>query len=63
MAKPRASSKRVNGFQSRVSHKIEENMRELNAGTLHSGSKSGPLVKNRKQAIAISYSQARKGMG
>lgn len=45
-----------------VSRKIRINTRELNAGTLHSGSKKGPLVTNRKQAIAISYSQARRGI-
>ena len=38
-------------------HKV---MREFKAGTLHSGSKKGPIVKNRKQAIAIALSEARK---
>lgn len=28
-------------------------MKEFAAGTLHSGSKTGPVVKSRKQAIAI----------
>jgi hypothetical protein len=28
-------------------------------GALHSGSKSGPVVKNRKQAIAIMFSEKR----
>ncbi len=32
-------------------------------GTLHSGSKSGPKVKNRKQAIAIMLSEKRKAAG
>jgi hypothetical protein len=32
-------------------------MHEFKHGTLHSGSKSGPLVKNRKQAIAIMLSE------
>ena len=61
MPKPRASHKRLGSLQSAVSRKVEINMREMKAGTLHSGSKHGPLVKSRKQAIAISYSQARKG--
>lgn len=32
-------------------------MHEFKTGTLHSG-KGGPVVKNRKQAIAISMSEA-----
>lgn len=30
------------------------------AGKLHSGSKTGPVVKNRKQAIAIKISEENK---
>lgn len=33
---------------------------EMKKGQLHSGSKKGPKVKNRKQAIAIGLSMARK---
>jgi hypothetical protein len=36
-------------------------MHEYKHGTLHSGSKSGPKVKNRKQAIAIMMSEKRRG--
>ena len=35
-------------------------MREYKKGELHSGSKKGPEVKNRKQAVAIALSEARK---
>jgi hypothetical protein len=35
-------------------------MHEFKRGKLRSGSKSGPRVKNRKQAIAIGLSEARK---
>lgn len=35
-------------------------MHEFKRGNLHSGSKSGPTVKNRKQAVAIGLSEARK---
>lgn len=35
-------------------------MREFSKGKLHSGSKKGPIVKNRKQAIAIALSEARR---
>jgi hypothetical protein len=40
--------------------KIAKVYREFKAGELHSGSKSGPMVKNRKQAIAIAMSEAGK---
>lgn len=40
--------------------KMEKVMSEYSAGELHSGSKKGPVVKNRKQAIAIGLSEARK---
>jgi hypothetical protein len=33
-------------------------MREFKSGTLHSG-KKGPVVKNKKQAVAIALSQAK----
>ena len=42
---------------------IAETMREFKRGKLHSGSKKGPKVKSRKQAIAIGLSEERgKGM-
>lgn len=40
--------------------KIHKTMKEFKNKTLHSGSKKGPLVKSRAQAIAISLNQARK---
>lgn len=33
-------------------------MREYSAGKLHSGSKGGPKVTSRKQAVAIAMSEA-----
>lgn len=42
-----------------ASHKVHEVMREFQKGTLHSGMK-GPVVTDRKQAIAIALSEARK---
>jgi hypothetical protein len=38
--------------------KVEKVMREYKAGKLHSGSKKGPEVKSKKQAIAIALSEA-----
>jgi len=43
------------------SAKVGKVMGEFKEGKLHSGSKSGPVVKSRKQAIAIGLSEARKG--
>lgn len=40
--------------------KISKVMKEFKKGKLHSGSKKGPIVKNRNQAIAISLSEAQK---
>lgn len=39
-------------------NKVKAVMSEYKRGTLHSG--SGGIVKNRKQAIAIGYSEARR---
>jgi hypothetical protein len=40
--------------------KIEKVLHEYKEGSLHSGSKKGPRVTSRKQAIAIALSEARK---
>jgi hypothetical protein len=37
--------------------KVAKVMRELKGGTLHSG-KKGPVVKSKKQAVAIALSEA-----
>lgn len=39
--------------------KVAKVLREYKAGKLHSGSKKGPKVKSRKQAIAIAMSEAK----
>ena len=41
--------------------KVKKVMKEFDEGKLHSGSKKGPIVTNPKQAVAIGYSEARKG--
>lgn len=38
--------------------KVGKVMREYSAGKLHSGSKGGPKVTSRKQAVAIAMSEA-----
>jgi Family of unknown function (DUF6496) len=44
----------------RGSRKVEKVMHEFKHKSLHSGSKSGPKVKSRKQAVAIALSEQRK---
>lgn len=41
-------------------YKVKKTMEEFKAGSLHSGSKTGPKVTSRKQAIAIGLSEQRK---
>ena len=40
--------------------KISKVIKEYGAGKLHSGSKKGPVVKSKQQAIAIALSEAGK---
>jgi hypothetical protein len=44
----------------KVKTKEAKVMGEFKRGTLRSGSKKGPVVKGRKQAIAIALSEAKK---
>lgn len=56
MPKPRlGSGERLN--------KIARAMHEFKHGELHSGSKHGPVVRSRKQAIAIGMSEQRRAKG
>lgn len=41
--------------------KMSKVMGEFKHGELHSGSKKGPMVTNPKQAVAIAYSEAKRG--
>ena len=40
--------------------KVQKVMGEFKRGTLHSGSKKGPQVSSRKQAVAIALSEQRR---
>ena len=51
--------KAAKGKMTKSQKKIKKVMGEFKSGTLHSG-KSGPVVKNPKQAIAIALSEAGK---
>ena len=48
------------GMTPKQQAKVGKVLNEFKAGELHSGSKAGPMVKDRKQAIAIGLSEARK---
>jgi hypothetical protein len=37
---------------------VAQELRKFKKGALHSGSKSGPVVTNRRQAVAIALSEA-----
>jgi ribosomal protein L21E len=40
--------------------KVKKVLHEFKEGELHSGSKKGPVVKKRSQAVAIALSEGRK---
>ena len=45
--------------KTKAQKKVSKVMTEYGAGKLHSGSKKGPVVKSRKQAVAIALSKAK----
>lgn len=47
----------------RAKGKIEKVMHEYKEGALHSGSKKGPKVKKKKQALAIAFAEMQKARG
>lgn len=49
---PRSASKKSKRLR------VKEEMKKFSEGELHSGSKKGPVVRNRKQAIAIALSES-----
>ncbi len=44
----------------KAERKVKKVMKEFSKDELHAGSKKGPLVKNKAQALAIGYSEAKK---
>lgn len=61
LAKKLTAMKKAGKFaKTKGSEKVERSMSEFKAGELHSGSKTGPVVRSRKQAIAIGLSEQRK---
>ena len=61
VAKPRMHHKKKHHAKKSASaKKMHKVMKEYKEGKLHSGSKKGPKVSSRKQAIAIGMSEARR---
>jgi len=46
--------------ETKAQKKIHKTLKEFKEGELHSGSKHGPKVTNRKQAVAIAMDTARR---
>ena len=55
MPKKAAAPKPIKGHG-----KVEKVMKEYASGKLHTGSKTGSVVKTKKQAVAIALSEQRK---
>lgn len=53
-------AKSTAGIGPKGERKIATTMHEWGKGQLHSGAKTGPVVKSQKQAVAIALSQGRK---
>lgn len=51
--------KEYGSSKKKAAKKVSKVMREYKEGTLHSG-KGGPVVKSRKQAVAIALSEAKR---
>ena len=49
-----------NQVKGKEERKVKKVVKEFDKGELHSGSKKGPIVKDKAQAIAIGYSEAKK---
>lgn len=45
-------------MKTKASKKVATVMHEFKSGQLHSGSKTGPVVKNPKQAVAIAMHES-----
>jgi uncharacterized protein DUF6496 len=54
------SNKKKTMKKSMKENKVKKVMKEFGEEKLHSGSKKGPIVKDRKQAVAIAMSEAKK---
>lgn len=55
-----STSLEFNEAMTKSKGKVQKVMHEFKHGELHSGSKKGPKVTNRKQAVAIALSEQKK---
>lgn len=53
-------AKKTESLRSRREEKFGKVLEEFGEGKLRSGSKKGPKVKNKKQAIAIAFSEVKR---
>lgn len=60
LSKKDPRKKPVVTLKKKAEKKIERVMHEFKTGALHSGSKKGPKVKSRSQALAIALSESRR---
>jgi len=58
MNEPGRIRHRLNALKGDRGGKMQKTMGEYASGELHSGSKEGPVVKDRKQALAIGLKQS-----
>lgn len=58
MAHKKPDSERL--YSEKAEKKMDKVYKEFGQGKLHSGSKTGPVVKNVKQASAIAISEAKR---
>jgi len=56
-------AKRVPKTKAGKQAKVKKVMDEWKGGTLHSGSKKGPVVRSQRQAVAIALSQSGQSRG
>jgi len=56
-----AKGNKPSGLKARTQAKIKIDLKKYKEHTLHSGPGKKHLVKSKDQALAIAYSQARKG--
>lgn len=58
--KPRKSTGGSMAKKTKGQKKVSKVMKEFGSGQLHAGSKKGPVVTSKKQAVAIALSEARR---
>lgn len=60
LRKPKGSAGGSMAKKTKGQKKVSKVMSEYGSGQLHTGSKKGPVVTSKKQAVAIALSEARR---